>query len=94
MNEEEHVEIHGGLKAAIGMIRYLHGPMDYANTLKLRVRVRGRDLPERRIWYTSSRAEEKEGAETCSCGKADEGGAHILGKCELYKEEGNVLRET
>ena len=39
MKDEEHVKIHGGLREEIGMKTYLHGPMDYAKTLKLRFRV-------------------------------------------------------
>ena len=40
------------------METYLHGPMDYAITLKLRFRVGDLDLLERRKSYTSSRVEE------------------------------------
>ena len=42
------------------METYLHGPLDYAKTLKLRVRVGDLDLPERRGTYTSSRVEEED----------------------------------
>ena len=48
MKDEEHVKIHGGLREEIGMKTYLHGPMDYAKTLKLRFRVGDLDPPERR----------------------------------------------
>ena len=53
--------IHGGLRYAVGMKTYLHGPTDHAKTLKLRFRVGDLDLPERRkrYWYTSSRVEGK-----------------------------------
>ena len=34
----------------IGMATYLHGPMDYAKTMKLRFRVGDLDLPERSIY--------------------------------------------
>ena len=44
---------------------YLHGPMDYTKTLKLRRRVGDLDLPERRKRYTSGRVEEEEGAQSC-----------------------------
>ena len=50
----------------------MHGPMDYAKTLKLRFRVGDLDLPERRKRYTSSPGEEEEDATMCSCGKAVE----------------------
>ena len=49
------------------MKTYLHGPMDYAKTLKLRFRVG--DQKEK---YTSSRGEEEEDARMCPCGKAVE----------------------
>lgn len=93
VNEEEHLELYGGLKEGIGMKRYLHGPMDYAKSLKLRFRVGDLDLPERRNRYTSSREEEEEGAQRCPCGKAKESRTHIVGECEMYKEERDVLEE-
>ena len=71
VKEEEHLEIYGGLREEIGMKTYLHGPMDYAKTLKLRFRVGDLDLPERRKRYASSR-EEEEIAQMCPCGKAVE----------------------
>ena len=35
VKEEENLEIYGGFREDIGMDTYLHGPMDYAKTLKL-----------------------------------------------------------
>ena len=52
--KEKEEEIYGGLREEIGMNTYLHGPMDYAKTLKLRFRVGNLDLPERRKRYTST----------------------------------------
>ena len=75
--EEEHFAIYGGLREEIGMITYLHGPMEHAKTLKLRFRVGDLDLPERRKRYASSR-EEEEIAQMCPCGKAVESGTHIV----------------
>ena len=49
VKEEEHLEIYGGLRGEVGMELYLHGPMDYVKTLKLRFRVGDLDLPQRRI---------------------------------------------
>ena len=40
------------------MSKYLHDPMDYAKKLKLRFRVGGLDLPERRKRYIISREED------------------------------------
>ena len=58
------------------MKTYLHGPIDYAKTLKLRFGVGDLNLPERRNRYTSSREEEEEDAQMCPCGKAVEQNSH------------------
>ena len=71
VKEEEHLEIYGELREEIGMKTYLHGPMDFAKTLKLRFRLGDLDLPERRKMYVSSR-EQEEIAQMCPCGKAVE----------------------
>ena len=42
------MKIYGRLREEIGMKTYLHDPMDYAKTLKLRLRIGDLDLPERR----------------------------------------------
>ena len=47
MKKEEHLEIYGGLREEVGMKMYLHGPLDYAKSLKVRFRVGDLDLPER-----------------------------------------------
>ena len=60
---------------------------------KLRFRVGDLDLPERRKRYTSSRGEEEVDAQMCSCGKAIESRTHIVGECETYKEERDMLDE-
>ena len=89
---EKHLKVYGGLRE-VGMKAYLHGPMDFAKTLKLRFRVGDLDLPERRKRYTSSREEEEIDAQMCPCGKAIESRTHIVGECEIYKEERDVLEE-
>ena len=61
--------------------------------LKRRFRVGGLDLLERRKRYTSTWVEEEEGAQSCPCGNAGECRTHIVGECELYEEERNVLEE-
>ena len=48
VKEEGHLKVYGGLREDIGMKTYLHGRIDYAETLKLRFRVGDLDLPERR----------------------------------------------
>ena len=51
------------------MKAFLHGPLDYAKKLKLRFRVGGLDLPERRNRsYTGSGEEEDVDAHMCPCG--------------------------
>ena len=51
------------------------------------------DLPERRKGYVSRREEEKVDAQMCPCGKAIESRTHIVGECEMCKEEQDVLKE-
>ena len=68
------------------MKTYLHGPMDYATTLKLRFRVGSLDLPGRRNRYTSGRREEEEDAPMYLCDKAVESRTYIVGECEMYNE--------
>ena len=71
----------------------MHGPMDFAKTLKLRFRVGDQDLPERRRGYTSGREQEEVDAQRGPCGKAIGSRTHIVGECEIYKEERDVLQE-
>ena len=93
VKEEEHLRDIRGLREEIGMKTHLQGPMDYAKTLKLQFQVEDLDLPERRKRYTSSQEEEEDDTQLCSCGKAIEGKTLIVEKCELYKEEREVLKE-
>ena len=72
------------------MKTYLHGPIDYAKKLELRLRVRG--LPERRKRHTSSR-EEDVATNICPCGTTTESRTHIVGEYETYKEERDALEE-
>ena len=79
MKEEKHLEVYWGLREDIGMKTYLHGPMDYAEKLKLRFRVEDLDLPERRTRYTSSgREEEHLATNMCPCGATRENRTHIV----------------
>ena len=48
VESEKRLEIHGGIREGIGMKTYLHSPMDFAKTLKLRFRIGDLDMPERR----------------------------------------------
>ena len=61
-------------------------------TLKLRFCVGDLDLPARRKRHASSRKEE-EIAQMCPCGKAVESRTHIVGGCEIYMEDRDVLEE-
>ena len=55
------------------MKTYLHGPMDYAKTLKLSFRVPGRGpAPARKKRYSCASSREEEDAQMCLCGKAVE----------------------
>ena len=93
MKEEKHLEIYGGLREDIGMTTSLHGPMDYAKKLTLQVGVGDLDLPERRKRYTSSREEEDVATYMCPCGATKESRTHIVGECEINKEERDALEE-
>ena len=68
----------------------MHGSMDYAKTLKLRFRVEDLDLPEKRKRYASSR-EEEQITQMYSCGKAVESRTHLVGECEIYNKERDLL---
>ena len=82
------MEIYGGLREGIGINTYFHRPIYFAKTLKLRFRVGGLDLSERRR-HTSSREEEEVDAQMCPCDKARKRETHT-GECETYKEEQGV----
>ena len=68
----------GGLMKDIGMKNHLHGPMD---------------LPERKKRYSSSREEEDVATNMCPCDTTIESRTHIVGECEIYKEEQDGLEE-
>ena len=74
------------------MKQYLHGPMDYAKTLKLRFRVGDLGLPERRKRYTSGQEEEKD-AQMCPCSKAIESRPYIVGEYCLTPGGTGCVRE-
>ena len=90
MKEEKRLEIHGGLREEIGMETCLHGSMYYAKTLKLRFRVGGLDLPERRRRYTSSQEKEEEDAQMYPRGEAVESRTHLVGECEIYNRKNGM----
>ena len=93
VGSKKHLGICGRLSEGIGMKTYLHGPLDFAKTRKLRFCVGDLDLPERRKMCISSREEEEIYAQMCPCGKAIQSTTQIVGECELYKEERHVLEE-
>ena len=84
--------MYGGVREDVGMKTYLHGRMDHAKALKLRFRVGGLDLPGRRKRYTSIRGDEEEDAQS-PCGKSVESRTHIVGECETYKKDRDVLEK-
>ena len=75
------------------MKTYLHGPMDYAINIKPRFRVGDLDLPERSTRYSSGREEKDVATSMCPCGTTIESRTHIVGECELYREERDALEE-
>ena len=66
--------------------------MDYAKKLKRLFRLGDLDLPETRKKYTSSR-EEDAATNMCPRGTTIESGTHMVGECEMYKEERDALEE-
>ena len=74
------------------MKTYLRGPLDYAKNMTVRFRVGDVDLPERKR-YTSSQEKEDVVAHMCPCGTTLESRTHIVGECEVYKEQRDVLEE-
>ena len=61
------------------MKTYLHGPTDYAKSLK---------LPEGRGKLVVGRKRKE--TQMCPCGKAIESRTHIVGEREMYKDERDV----
>lgn len=70
------------------MRTYRRSLMDSAKSLKLRDLA----LPESRKSYTSSLAQEEVDAQKLPGGLEIRGGLRIATECELYTEEGEVLR--
>ena len=60
--------------------------MVYAKKLKLRFRVGDLDLPKKKKRYTRSREEDMD-AHMCPFGTTVESRTHVVGECEIYKEE-------
>ena len=86
---EEHLDIYRRLRKETGMKTRFYGPMDYANTIELQLRVGDMGLSERRNKSISGR--EKEDAQMCPCGKANESRINIVWECEICKEERDML---
>ena len=93
VKSEKHLETYGGLSEGIEMKTYLHVPIDFAKTLRIRFRVGDLDLPEKIKRHTSSREEEEVDAQMCPCGKAIESRTHMVGESEMYREERDVSEE-
>ena len=64
------------------MKTYLHGPMDFAKTLKLRFRVGDLDLPERR--RGKEEEEEEVDAQMCPCGEAMKSRTHLVWRSLIH----------
>ena len=70
----------------------MRGPLDFAETLKLRFLCRWPEPARKKKEYTTVREEEEVDAQMCPCGKAIESRTHIVGECEMYiKGERDVL---
>ena len=71
-SKKKHLEIYRGLREGIGIKSYLHSPMDFAKTLKLRFRVGDLELARKKKEVPGipvrSREEEEIDAHMCPCG--------------------------
>ena len=86
------MEMYRGLREETGMKTYVHGPMDYAKTLKSRFRVGDPHLPELRKSIPVVGRKRK--IHICPLvSKQIEYRTNMLGECEMYKEERDVLEE-
>ena len=68
--------------------------MDVAKTVKRRFRVGDLDLPERKMRSTSSREEEEVDCTDVPVCRAIESRTHMVGECDVYKEELGALEEV
>ena len=76
----------------IGRKEYFQGLVDFVKTLKLRLRIKDLDLPERKTRHTRSREEEDILYEMmCLWGKAMKSNTHTEGECEMHKKARDVL---
>ena len=73
----------------IGMKTYLHGPMDYAKTLKLLFRVGDVDLPKRGIPVVRRGKNTQIRVHVAK----QQGRTYIARECAMYKEERDVFEE-
>ena len=67
-----------------------NGPRENAETV---ISCRGPEPARKKkeLRHTGSREEQEEDAQLWPCGKAIESRTHIVGECEIYKEEWDVL---
>ena len=77
----------GGVRENVEKKMCLHGPMDYAKKLLLRLRVGEQNLSGRRKRYTSGREEGGVVTHMCPCGTTIESRTHTVGECEYIQEE-------
>ena len=68
--------------------------MDYPKTLKLRFRIGDLGLPERRRYvYVPPVVGRRRKMHRCALVAKQQSRTHIMGECEMYKEELDVLEE-
>ena len=93
-NEERRVlSMEAFPKAAISSCLFPPEPNGLRQKLKLRFRVGDLNLPERRKRYTSRREEEDVATNMCPCGTTIQSRTHIVGECEICKEERDASEE-
>lgn len=72
------------------MNAYLHGSLDYAKNLKMRLRVGDLDLPEGMTGYAGGLVEEGVDVQICPYDKAIQSRFHLVAGYELHKGERDV----
>ena len=90
MKEQEHLAIYRGVKRINRNENVSARPNGLRENAEAAISCRGLGLVRKKR-YTSSREEKGEDAQMCPCGKAVESRTHIVGECEMYQEEGDVL---
>ena len=90
MKEEKHLRDIRGVEGRCWNQKLFARPNGLREKAEIAISCRGLG-PTRKKRYTSSREEEDMDAHMCPCGSTIKSRSHIVGECEIYKEERDVL---